>query len=107
MIILCELKKMPKNSGLKLFTKTWPLKRDKKTEDEERKRPLTATLEKPTILDIRFMGMLRFFFCRYYILFFLGKIDMSIIRKEFLNISNLCRLPLVIKKKGNTRRPLR
>lgn len=57
MIILCELKKMPKNSGLKLFTKTWPLKRDKKTEDEERKRPLTATLEKPTILDIRFMGI--------------------------------------------------
>ncbi|XP_050305951.1 uncharacterized protein LOC126743062 isoform X2 [Anthonomus grandis grandis] len=87
---------MPKNCGLKLFTKTWPLKRGKnanKTEHEERKhqRPLTATLDKPTILDIRFMG----------------KIDMSTVRKEFLNISNLCRLPLVLKpKEKNNGRPL-
>ncbi|CAG9766422.1 unnamed protein product [Ceutorhynchus assimilis] len=81
--------KMPKNTNLKLFTKTWPLKRDKK--DEERKRPLTATLEKPSILDIKF----------------LGKIDMSLVRKEFLNITNLCKLPLIIKKKADSCKPLR
>ncbi|XP_048523357.1 zinc finger protein 474 isoform X2 [Dendroctonus ponderosae] len=81
---------MPKNSGLKLFTKTWPLKREKKHRDEERKRPLTATLEKPTILDIRYIS----------------KIDMSIVRKEFLNITNLCRLPLAMKQKINAGRPL-
>ncbi|XP_066262351.1 zinc finger protein 474-like isoform X1 [Euwallacea similis] len=81
---------MPKNPGLKLFIKTWPRKSEKKGEEEERKRPLTATLEKPTILDIRYMS----------------KIDMSIIRKEFLNITNLCRLPLVIKSKGNAYKQL-
>ncbi|KAL1513549.1 hypothetical protein ABEB36_002949 [Hypothenemus hampei] len=75
---------MPKNPGLKLFTKTWPLKRGKAEKDEEHKRPLTATLEKPAILDIRYMT----------------QIDMSLIRKEFLNITNLCKMPLVIKKNG-------
>lgn len=47
--------KMPKNPGLKLFTKTWPLKGNKKINKDE-ERPLTATLEKPTILDIRYMS---------------------------------------------------
>jgi len=46
---------MPKNPGLKLFTKTWPLKGNKKINKDE-ERPLTATLEKPTILDIRYMS---------------------------------------------------
>ncbi|XP_030763978.1 uncharacterized protein LOC115888399 isoform X2 [Sitophilus oryzae] len=80
---------MPNKTGLKLFTKTWPLRRNKKVEDEDRQRPLTATLDKPAILDIRFID----------------KIDMSTIRKEFLNITNLCRMPLVIRKK-EIHRPL-
>lgn len=70
-----------KKPNLKLFTKTWPPRKNEnkaKTED----RPLTATLEKPQILDIRFIG----------------KIDMSLIRKEFLSIANLCRNPLTITK---------
>lgn len=80
-----------KNPGLHLFTKTWPASKKSK-EIDENKRPLTATLDKPTILDIRLIG----------------KIDMSKIRKEFLNISNLCRMPLLIKKAKNSklRRPL-
>ncbi|CAH1954729.1 unnamed protein product [Acanthoscelides obtectus] len=70
--------KMPlKNpAGLKLFTKRTNIK---KRED----RPLTATLEKPMILDIRFIGL----------------IDMSKVTKEFLNIPNLCKMPLLINKK--------
>lgn len=50
---------MPKNPGLKLFTKTWPLKGNKKINKDE-ERPLTATLEKPTILDIRYMSKFSF-----------------------------------------------
>ncbi|KAF2884241.1 hypothetical protein ILUMI_21933 [Ignelater luminosus] len=70
-----------KKPNLKLFTKTWPPRRNEnKNKNEE--RPLTATLEKPQILDIRFIG----------------KIDMSLIRKEFLSIANLCRNPLTITK---------
>ncbi|KAJ8932560.1 hypothetical protein NQ318_011202 [Aromia moschata] len=83
-----------KNTGLKLFTKTWLPKRDAKVKKpaEYPPRPLTATLEAPTILDISLMG----------------KIDMSKIRKEFLNISNLCRVPLVLKnrKAAKVTRPL-
>ncbi|XP_018573986.1 uncharacterized protein LOC108913016 isoform X2 [Anoplophora glabripennis] len=82
-----------KNTGLKLFTKTWTPKREKKNKKtEEQPRPLTATLEKPMILDISLVG----------------KIDMSKIRKEFLNISNLCRVPLIIKNKNvlKVNRPL-
>lgn len=74
---------MPRKTGLKLFLKTWPLKKSSNGDEEkaeENRRPLTATLEKPTILDIRYVG----------------KIDMSLIRKEFLSITNLCRIPLVI-----------
>ncbi|CAH1285433.1 unnamed protein product [Diabrotica balteata] len=80
-----------KNPGLHLFTKTFPSHKKRKDSDEN-KRPLTATLEKPTILDIRLIG----------------KIDMSKIRKEFLNISNLCRLPILLKKSKNSKphRPL-
>ncbi|XP_060516992.1 zinc finger protein 474-like [Cylas formicarius] len=77
---------MTKNRSLKLFTKTWPIRRDKKSE-EEIGRPLTATLDRPAVLDIRFMA----------------KIDMSLVRKEFLNITNLCRLPLTVKKKNADR----
>lgn len=74
-----------KNTGLKLFTKTWTPKRDNKNKKvEEQPRPLTATLEKPTILDISLASV----------------IDMSKIKKEFLNISNLCRVPLIIKNKN-------
>nr|CAH7729589.1 unnamed protein product [Callosobruchus chinensis] len=73
-----EQLKMPvKNpTSLKLFTKRTNIK---KRED----RPLTATLEKPMVLDIKFIGL----------------IDMSKVRKEFLNISNLCKMPLLINKK--------
>ncbi|XP_072398550.1 uncharacterized protein [Diabrotica undecimpunctata] len=80
-----------KNPGLPLFTKTFPSHKKRKDSDEN-KRPLTATLEKPTVLDIRLIG----------------KIDMSKIRKEFLNISNLCRLPILLKKSKNSKphRPL-
>lgn len=71
---------MPKKSaGLKLFTKAWPLRRDSK-EKQTNDRPLTATLEKPTILDISLIDTL----------------DMSLVRKEFLNIA-ICRVPLIIK----------
>lgn len=71
---------MPKKRKcLKLFTKTWPPK-DKENEEEESSRPLTATLDKPTILDIRFID----------------KIDMSLMRKEFFPFTNLCRIPLTI-----------
>ncbi|XP_076268480.1 uncharacterized protein LOC143201363 isoform X1 [Rhynchophorus ferrugineus] len=80
---------MQNKVGLKLFTKTWSLKKEKKNIEEEQPRPLTATLEKPTILDIRFID----------------KIDMSIIRKEFFNITNLCRAPLIVKRR-NANRPL-
>nr|CAI5843148.1 unnamed protein product [Callosobruchus analis] len=72
-----EVKMPVKNpTGLKLFTKRTNIK---KRED----RPLTATLEKPMILDIKFIGL----------------IDMSKVRKEFLNISNLCKMPLLVNKK--------
>lgn len=75
-----------KNPGLNLFIKTWPPNRkNKKSKDDENRRPLTATLEKPTVLDIRLVK----------------KIDMSKIKKEFLNLSALCRIPLLLKpKKG-------
>lgn len=75
---------MPPKTNLKLFTKT------KKTNDKnnENERPLTATLEKPTILDIRFIT----------------KIDMSLMRKEFLSITNLCRIPLKARKKNFDRK---
>lgn len=66
---------MPKRKSLRLFTKIAPPK-DKENKDEER-RPLTATLEKPTILDISFID----------------KIDMTLMRKEFFS---LCRIPLTI-----------
>lgn len=81
----CE--KMPKNTGLKLFTKTWPPKRENNEEnDDEKDRPLTATLDKPTILNISLMGI----------------IDMTTVRKEFLNISNLCKFPLSLPKRRKT-----
>ncbi|KYB26354.1 hypothetical protein TcasGA2_TC033817 [Tribolium castaneum] len=67
---------MPKKTNLKLFTKTWPQKKDGKKEE----RPLTATLDKPTVLNISLIGI----------------IDMSTVRKEFLNISNLCRFPIAL-----------
>ncbi|XP_044265542.1 uncharacterized protein LOC123011902 [Tribolium madens] len=67
---------MPKKTNLKLFTKTWPPKKDGKKEE----RPLTATLDKPTVLNISLIGI----------------IDMSTVRKEFLNISNLCRFPIAL-----------
>lgn len=74
---------MSKNNSLKLFTKTWSPERVIAKNNVDKDRPLTATLEKPTVLDINLIG----------------KIDMSTIRKEFLNISNLCRLPLILKSK--------
>lgn len=80
------LPKMPvTNPGLNLFIKTWPPKLRGKTtkEQEEKKRPLTATLEKPLILDVRLAKT----------------IDMSKIRKEFLNISTICRVPIMLKSK--------
>lgn len=81
---------MPKNLSLKLFTKTWP---PKVNVDEN--RPLTATLDKPTILNINLIKV----------------IDMSTVRKEFLQISNLCRLPIKLtmnnrKKTAVINRPL-
>jgi hypothetical protein len=90
-LALKKLSKMPKNTSLKLFTKTWPPKRDGKKEE----RPLTATLDKPTVLNISLIGI----------------IDMSTMRKEFLNISNLCRFPLSLaiakrKKTAVINRPL-
>lgn len=42
------------------------------------RRPSTATLERPVLLDI---GLL-------------DKLDMSLVRKEFLCITNLCRSPI-------------
>ncbi|KAK9875516.1 hypothetical protein WA026_007907 [Henosepilachna vigintioctopunctata] len=82
---------MPKNPGLKLFTKIRPPKIESAKEKEQ--RPLTATLEKPKILNVKLIT----------------KIDMSKIRKEFLNITNLCRIPLAVKvrkKKQIVHRPL-
>ncbi|KAJ8924138.1 hypothetical protein NQ315_006922 [Exocentrus adspersus] len=80
------------NPGLKLFTKTWTPKGDHRTRRvEELSRPLTATLEKPMILDISLVS----------------KIDMSKIRKEFLNISNLCKVPLILKSKKGVPAPSR
>lgn len=64
---------MPKNPGLRLLTKAWQPQKEPEIE-----RPLTATLEKPQILDINFIT----------------KIDMSLMRKEFLCITNLCRMPI-------------
>lgn len=69
---------MPKNSSLKLFTKTWPPKTKNEESDVENRRPLTATLEKPIVLDIKYIG----------------KLDMSLMRKEFMSLTNLCKLPL-------------
>lgn len=71
---------MKKRKPLKLFTKTW---QPKDKQEEEPQRPLTATLEKPTILNISFID----------------KIDMTLMRKEFFALSNLCRLPLTINLK--------
>lgn len=70
---------MPKRRTLRLFTKVTPPK-DKENDTEDERRPLTATLEKPTILDISFID----------------KIDMTLMRKEFFS---LCRLPLTISLK--------
>ncbi|KAB0804054.1 hypothetical protein PPYR_01024 [Photinus pyralis] len=86
-----------KNSNLKLQIKPRPPKNKENKNDQEEQedeRPLTATLEKPQILDIKFIN----------------KIDMSLIRKEFLCITNLCRAPLTVIKLPNegplTDRPL-
>ncbi|CAG9858010.1 unnamed protein product [Phyllotreta striolata] len=74
-----EIFEMPtKRPGLRLFAKS-------SKKPVENNRPLTATLDKPVVLNVRLIG----------------KIDMSKIRKEFLNISNLCRLPLTISKLKN------
>ncbi|KRT84970.1 hypothetical protein AMK59_1578, partial [Oryctes borbonicus] len=79
-----EVEMPAKNPGLRLFTKTWkphhhPQHRNHHNQNElDTARPLTATLEKPQILDIDLVT----------------KIDMSLIRKEFLCIANLCRVPL-------------
>lgn len=84
------LLQMPvKNKGVNLFIKTWPQKLKKKNSKdlEENRRPLTATLEKPMILDVRLVK----------------KIDMSKMKKEFLNISSLCRIPLLLKSKKSYR----
>lgn len=78
---------MKKRKPLKLFTKTWPPKDTK--EEEELERPLTATLEKPTILNISFID----------------KIDMTLMRKEFFALSNLCKLPLTINLKKTQKQP--
>ncbi|XP_017776309.1 PREDICTED: zinc finger protein 474-like isoform X2 [Nicrophorus vespilloides] len=72
--LVASNEEMTRNPGLRLFTKTWP----SKDKDVENKRPQTATLERPQILDIRLAT----------------KIDMSLLRKEFLTITNLCRIPL-------------
>ncbi|XP_026464247.1 uncharacterized protein LOC113366807 [Ctenocephalides felis] len=62
------------NNGLGMTT--WPLKVEKRKKSGARPpRPRTATLERPLLLDIAF----------------LEKVDMSLVRKELLNISNLCR----------------
>lgn len=73
-------KMQPKNKKLKLFTKSWPpkSKSQKNKNAEEHERPLTATLDKPQILDIRLIG----------------KIDMSLITKEFFTLTNIVRVPL-------------
>lgn len=55
-------------------TGTWPLKGSKR----RRPRPLTATLAKPRLLDITL----------------LGKIDMSLMRKELLSVYRLMRMPI-------------
>lgn len=79
---------MKKRKPLKLFTKTW---QPKEQPEDDPQRPLTATLEKPTILNISFID----------------KIDMTLMRKEFFALSNLCKLPLTINlKKQPQRRPL-
>lgn len=43
------------------------------------RRPSTATLERPILLDIEL----------------LNKLDMSLVRKEFLCITNLCKSPVI------------
>lgn len=73
--------------------KTKKHRRGKRSKDLEFNRPLTATLERPLILNIRL----------------LGKVDMSLIRKELLTLTNLCRFPLTMvkvhsKKSVNDRR---
>lgn len=60
---------------------TWPLKNEKRRRPR-RPRPLTATLERPRLLDIALQG----------------KIDMSLMRKELLSIYTLMRVPLVVKQ---------
>ncbi|KAF5269813.1 hypothetical protein FQR65_LT05859 [Abscondita terminalis] len=83
-----------KKPNLKLNT-TIDASVNKENKDEsDSERPSTATLEKPQILDIKFIR----------------KIDMSLIKKEFLSITNLCRVPLtvikVFDKTGTCERPL-
>lgn len=68
---------MKKRPGLKVITTSWVPKG--RTKDDG--RPLTATLDEPKVLDAKFAG----------------KVDMSLLRKEFLNISNLCRVPATAK----------
>lgn len=73
-------------TGLRLFTKklavgTWPPKnqeKKKRKKGDELQRPLTATLERPQLLNIKLITTL----------------DMSKVRKEFLCISNLCSIPI-------------
>lgn len=82
---------MKTNHGLRLFTKTWPKKtsdininnelnseHDDNDDEYNRERPLTATLERPQVLDAKYMD----------------QIDMSLIRKEFLAVATICRVPL-------------
>ncbi|XP_077299498.1 uncharacterized protein LOC143920494 [Arctopsyche grandis] len=64
-----------KPSDLETETETWPLK---STNNKKRPRPLTATLAKPRLLDITL----------------LGKIDMSLMRKELLSVYRLMKMPI-------------
>lgn len=83
-----------KKPNLKLITNTNPSVNKENKDVCDSDRPLTATLEKPQILDIKFIR----------------KIDMSLIRKELLSITNFCRVPLtvikVFDKTGICERPL-
>lgn len=81
------------NKRLNLFIKTWPPPKTKTNIE----RPLTATLDKPSVLNINFIN----------------KIDMTRMGEELLAIRNLCLIPvngdnwIDGKKQENTRkRPL-
>ncbi|KAF5291303.1 hypothetical protein FQA39_LY03454 [Lamprigera yunnana] len=83
-----------KKHNLRLITDGSSSVNKENNRDANKDRPLTATLEKPQILDIKFIS----------------KIDMSLVKKEFLSITNLCRTPLtiikVLEKTGHCERPL-